>query len=44
MMLEDNIKVKMIVENLFQNEDDVLRKNLDNNEDILTKQMYIEYR
>jgi hypothetical protein len=43
-MLEDNIKVKMIVENLFQNEDDVLRKNLDNNEDILTKQMYIEYR
>jgi hypothetical protein len=37
MMLVNNIQVKMIVENLFPNEDVVVMKNFDNNEDMLTK-------
>jgi hypothetical protein len=44
MMLVSNMQVKMIVEDLFRNEDVVLMKNLNNNEDILSKQMHIEYR
>ncbi len=44
MMLVNNMQVKMIVADLFPNEDVVLMKNLDNNEDIMTKEMKIEYR
>jgi hypothetical protein len=44
MMLVNNMQVKMIVVDLFPNEDVVLMKNLDNNEDIMTKEMKIEYR
>jgi hypothetical protein len=44
MMLVSNMQVKMIVEDLFLSEDVVLMKNLSNNEDILSKQMHIEYR
>jgi hypothetical protein len=43
-MLEKNTQIKTIVEDLFQNEDVVSMKNSNNNEDILSKQMHIEYQ
>jgi hypothetical protein len=43
-MLVNNMQAKMIVEDLFQNEDVVLPMNSYNKERMLPKQMYIECR
>lgn len=44
MMRMDTRLIKMILQHSFQNEDVVSKKHFDSSEDILPKQMEIEYR